>query len=250
MQRQSYVDRIRINKRHWDSLAVIDWPKKAEMRKKIRDDYPYLENVEPKIAPYLRNVRGKKIVVLQFGDALVLLACAKRGAVVTGIDFSSEQVRVARKSAAYCGVNVNLLQADCQNLPRTVPSAYFDFAIAECGIFIWIQKLDAWMKNAHRVLKKGGRLIVSDFHPLSLITEEKDGTWFFTRSYYDHGPRTCEHNEGVPPGVEFLWKLSDIINEAADAGFRIDHMDEFYVQNDIKGIPFFPSDFLLVATKH
>lgn len=249
MQPRSYVDRIHMNKRHWDSIAVSDWPKKAEMRKQIRDGYPYLEKKEPKIAPYLRNIKGKKVIVLQFGDALVLLACAKRGATVTGVDFSHEQVRLAKKSAAYCGVNVKVLQANCQNLPKTVPTAYFDFAIAECGIFIWIQKLDAWMKNAHRVLRKGGRLIVSDFHPLSIIAEEKDGTLVFKKSYFDYEPEIYQPEENTPPSIEFLWKLSDIINEAAEAGFRINRVEEFYVQNDISGTPFLPTDFLLVATK-
>jgi hypothetical protein len=71
---------VEINREHWDAIAKRGDPKKAEYLRLIRDDYPYLEKMEPKIFPYLQKIQGKKIIVPQFGDALVLLACAKSGA--------------------------------------------------------------------------------------------------------------------------------------------------------------------------
>jgi len=149
-------DYLQMNKKHWNAWAKRDWPYKGDRLKQIRDGGSYLENVEPKLAPYLRDIEGKKIVVLQFDDGLVLLACAKKGAVVTGVDLSSEQNRLVKEATAYCGVNVNLMEADCQNLPKNIPSNYFDLAIAECGIFCWIQNPEAWMRNAYRVTKDVG----------------------------------------------------------------------------------------------
>lgn len=151
---------IEMNKLHWDAKALSDWQKKADLRKQIRDGASYLEMMEPKLSRYLRDIYGKKIIVLQFGDGLLMLACAKKGAVVTGVDFSVEQIKLAKKAAAYCGVVVKLVEADCQNLPKIIPSNHFDLAVAECGIFIWIEKIDTWMKSAYRVLKHGGKLIV------------------------------------------------------------------------------------------
>lgn len=111
------------------------------MLEQIRNDSPFIEEVEPKLAPYLRSPQGKKVFVPQFGDGLVMLACAKRGANVTGVDLSNEQIRLAEESSAYCGVNVNLLEADTQRLPEEVPIDYFDIAVAECGILGWIGSL-------------------------------------------------------------------------------------------------------------
>jgi ubiquinone/menaquinone biosynthesis C-methylase UbiE len=243
-----------MNRKHWDAIATRDRQKKTAFLKQIRDGAPYLEEVEPKIAPYLKDIGGKRIIVLQFGDGLVMLACAKKGAVVTGVDFSGEQIRLAREAAAYCGVDVRLVEADCQNLPQDVPKNYFDLAVAECGIFIWIKNLDAWMKSAYRVLRSCGKLVVSDFHPLSVIADEKNGSVTFRRSYFDQGPKTYEpkfwgDEENVPPAVEFLWKLSDVINAAVQAGFKIDRVEEFYVEQETRGVPLLPTDFLLVATK-
>ena len=250
MQSDSSGDRIRMNKQHWNAIAVKNWPdKKADLPNIVRDPDSYLERVEPHIFPYLKNIKGKRLIVLQFGDAHVLLACAKKGAVVTGVDFSSEQVRLAREAAAFCGVDVKLIEADCQNLPKNIPNNHFDLAVAECGVFIWIESLDAWMKNAYRVLKSGGKLIVSDFHPLSIITKETDGAVTFRKSYFDQRPEVYQPEENAPPSVEFLWKLSDVINAAIQTGFHIDRVEEYYAEQKAKEVPLIPTDFLIVATK-
>lgn len=104
------------------------------------------------------------------------------------------------------------------------------------------------MKNVWKVLGRWGGLIVSDFHPLSLITELKNGKVTFRKSYFDQSPEVCKPRENVPPSVEFVWKLSDIINSAIQAGFRLDRVEEFYV-DEPDGVPFIPNIFLLVATK-
>jgi 2-polyprenyl-3-methyl-5-hydroxy-6-metoxy-1,4-benzoquinol methylase len=100
MQFDSASDRVRMNKQYWDAIAVRTQQEKLHLIEQIRRGAPYLEEIEPKLASYLSDIKGKKVIVLQFGDALVLLACAKKGALVTGVDLSSEQVRLARESAA------------------------------------------------------------------------------------------------------------------------------------------------------
>ncbi len=83
MELEGSRDYIRVNKWHWNAIAKSDQSRKAEMLKQIRDGAPYLEKWEPKIASYLKDIKGKKIIVPQFGDGLVMLACAKKGAIVT-----------------------------------------------------------------------------------------------------------------------------------------------------------------------
>jgi SAM-dependent methyltransferase len=251
MKAERDPDYLEVNKKHWDITAKRNYPEKAEFLRWIRDNEPYLEKIEPKIFPYLQKIKGKKIIVPQFGDALALLACAKRGAIVTGVDFSSEQVRLARESAKYCKVNVTLVKADWEHLPKSVPINYFHFAVAECGIFVWMKNLDAWMKNAYRVLRTGGRLVVTDFHPFELITEQKEGKTVVKRSYFDQC-QAINHlasSKDAPPSAEFLWKLSDIVNAAIAAGLRIDRIEEFCYREKTVKAALVPTDFLIVATK-
>lgn len=251
MKAESYSDYVQVNKKHWNVTARHSNPERRKYLKLIRDGYPYLENIEPKISPYLRDIKGKEIIVPQFGDGLVMLACAKKGAHVTGVDISTEQIRLAKKGAQYCGVDIALIEADWQKLPKKIRGGNsFDIVVTECGMFIWIKRLEAWMKNAYRVLRKGGRLIVSDFHPLSMCTEElSDGkSIVFTRSYFDQTPHV-HHEKAKPPSIEFTWKLSDIINAAAEAGFHIDRIEEYYVKEKAAKVPMMPTDFLIIATK-
>jgi ubiquinone/menaquinone biosynthesis C-methylase UbiE len=250
-QRRSCVE---INRKHWDAIAKRSDPQKADYLRLIRDGHPYLEKIEPKIFPYLRKIQGKKIIIPQFGDALVLLACAKRGAIVTGVDLSREQIRLAKKGAKYCHVKATLIEADWQNLPESIPDNYYDLAVAECGIFIWIEDLDAWMKSTHRVLKTNGKMIVTDFHPFSLITERKQGRIVVKRSYFrqrhliNHLASDASE-KNAPQSAEFLWKLSDIINATIEAGFQINRIEEFWVKQGTEDVSLIPTDFLIAATK-
>lgn len=247
-------DYLRMNKVHWNAIATKNWPeKKAELHDIVRDPALYLERMEPQMFPYLKNIEGKRVIVLQFGDAHVMLACAKIGAEVTGVDLSSEQIRLARKGAKFCRVNVKLVEADCQDLPDSIPNSNFDFAIAECGIFIWIANLEAWMRNAHRVLKRGGKLLAQDFHPISFVAKDwraktEDGKVAFRKSYLDQNPEIYQPEDNLPPAVEFTWKISDVVNAAVYAGFCIDHLEEFYDRPE-EELNLIPNKYLLVATK-
>jgi hypothetical protein len=119
-------DHIRINKQHWDAIALKNWPsKKTVLPEIVRDPDSFLERVEPHLFPYLRDIERKWVIVLQFGDAHVMLACATKGAEVTGVDFSTEHIRLARKAAKFCKVNVKLVEADCKIFPKVflVPSS-------------------------------------------------------------------------------------------------------------------------------
>jgi len=81
-----------------------------------------------------------------------------------------------------------------------------------------------------------------------MIAEEKDGAVTIKESYFDQNPKVCRE-ENMPPAIEFHWKLSDIINAATRAGFRIDYVEEYYVEYKAAKFPLIPTDFLLVASK-
>jgi len=247
-------DHIRINRKHWDAVAVKNWPsKKAVLPEIARDPDSFLKRVEPHLFPRLKEIKGSRVIVLQFGDAHVMRACAMKGAEVTGVDFSSEQVRLAREAAEFCRVNLKLVKADCQNLPESIPESYFDLAVGECGIFAWIADLDSWMRNSHRALKSGAKLIVQDFHPISVAAKDfrakvEDGIVAFRKSYLDQSAEVRHSEPDLPPAVEFTWKISDIINASIRAGFQIDHLEEFY-DGPGESLSLIPNYFFLIATK-
>lgn len=245
----------RINRKHWDAMASRNWSaKKDEYLSIAKDPDSYLTKHEFMLYPYLEKVRGRKVIVLQFGSAQVLLACALKGAQVTGVDISSEKIRLARKALRLCHTTARLVEADCQSIPSRIPRSHYDIAVAECGVLIWIPDLGAWMRNAFAVLKEAGVLLVQDFHPISSIAKNfvvkagGDRNIVLERSYLDQSPEYFEADGGGPPGVNFTWKLSDVVNGAIDSGFTIHRLEEFYDRTGEEP-NLIPNKYLLVATK-
>jgi ubiquinone/menaquinone biosynthesis C-methylase UbiE len=254
--RRSREEIVEINEQHWDAWTkeVQDRGKWAKEIQGIADDPDhYLKTREHMLYPYLTEVTGRRVIVLQFGSAQVLLACALKGAEVTGVDFSSEKVSLAKEALGEYHVVEKLIKANCQDLPPSVPRSYFDIAVAECGVLIWIPDLDAWMSNAFSVLKDGGLLLVQDFHPISSMVDDfvvkagGDRTIVIQRSYLDQSPEYFQ-DDNLPLGVNYIWKLADVVNAAIGAGFQIRHLEEFY--DRLGEEPnLLPNKFLLVAER-
>lgn len=92
-----------------------------------------------------------------------LAAAATRGT-VTGIDFSEASVAAARRfnRALIASGRVAIERASAESLP--FPDATFDLVTAVETHFWW-RDLAAGMREAHRVLKPGGRvLVIAEFY--------------------------------------------------------------------------------------
>jgi SAM-dependent methyltransferase len=110
----------------------------------------------------LGDVDGAEVVELGCGAGQFGLALAGRGATLTGVDVSREQLRYAREAAAELGADARFLQATVTGVP--LPDDAFDLAVSSWA-FQWVPDLDAALAEAHRVLRPGGRLAFSVDHP-------------------------------------------------------------------------------------
>ena len=116
---------VGINKKHWDFMTKQNWPEKWDEYLDIaRDPDSYLKKHEFMLYPYLESLSEKSVIVLQFGSAQVLLACALKGAQVTGVDISSEKIKLANKVLRLGQTTATLIEADCQSLPSSIPRSY------------------------------------------------------------------------------------------------------------------------------
>jgi arsenite methyltransferase len=89
---------------------------------------------------------------------------------VTGVDVSEGMLETARKNAVKLGINqVDFLQSDLETLP--IQNDYADLVISNCTINHVSDKNKVW-KEVFRILKSGGRFVISDIYSISPIPDE------------------------------------------------------------------------------
>ena len=102
------------------------------------------------------DLAGKDTIELGCGTGYVSAWLARRGARPVGIDNSEQQLATARRLQAEHGIEFPLVHGNAEAVPY--PDASFDLAISEYGASIWADPY-AWIPEAARLLRPGGRLI-------------------------------------------------------------------------------------------
>jgi SAM-dependent methyltransferase len=103
-----------------------------------------------------KKLSGLDVIELGCGTAYVSSWLARRGARVTGIDNSEEQLKTARAMQEEHGLHFPLIHGNAEQVP--LPDASFDLAISEYGACIWCDPY-RWIPEAARLLRPGGQLI-------------------------------------------------------------------------------------------
>jgi SAM-dependent methyltransferase len=120
------------------------------------------------------NVAGKHILHLQCHIGLDTLSLARRGAIVTGLDFSGEAVKAAREFAKEAKLNANFIEADVYDAPYVLNGG-FDMVFVNFGSLNWLPDLWRWAEIVAGLLAPGGCLYLAEQHPFVSVMREKDG---------------------------------------------------------------------------
>jgi ubiquinone/menaquinone biosynthesis C-methylase UbiE len=163
------------------------------------------------------DVHDRRILDAGCGSGPLAKALVDRGATVTGFDASEAMLDLARKRL---GEEAELLVAD---LGQPLPFAddAFDDVVASL-VFHYLEDWVEPLKEIRRVLRPGGRLIMSVNHPI-LYPWTNPGTDYFKPTKY-----TDELTFNGQPGTLTYWHrpLHAMTDAFAKARFQIEVISE------------------------
>src|SRR5690349_13318913 len=110
------------------------------------------------------NVAGLKLLHLQCHIGLDTLCLARRGAEVTGLDFSAAALGHARELAAKADLTARFVQGEVYDAAGLCGTD-FDLVYTTWGTINWLPDVRRWGATIAAVLKPGSRLYFADTHP-------------------------------------------------------------------------------------
>lgn len=187
----------------------------------------------PAILDLAGDVAGRRILDAGCGSGPLFAALRDRGADVTGIDSSVKMLELARQRL---GDGAALHHADLGR-PLPFPDAAFDDVVASL-VLHYLEDWTAPLAELRRVLRPGGRLIVSVDHPFVSHTYADAGTSYFATRRY-----SFEWTLGGHTALMTFWHrpLHAMTDAFTAAGFRIAVVSE---PSPVPGaVDLFPDDF-------
>jgi SAM-dependent methyltransferase len=182
------------------------------------------------------EVRGRTLVHPQCHFGLDTLSWARRGAQVTGIDFSDAAIGAATDLATRAGLGAEFVAGNVYDAVDLVGGRTFDVVYTGLGAINWLPDIDRWARVMAALAAPGGMLYLAEFHPLHSILGDDDLTvaypYFHDRDAplefdepgtYADLEATTEHNRTV----EWTHGLGAVVTAIIDAGLTIELLHEF-----------------------
>ncbi|MER5705439.1 class I SAM-dependent methyltransferase [Micromonospora sp. NPDC002296] len=163
------------------------------------------------------NVSGRRILDAGCGSGPLSAALRAKGAVVTGFDASAAMVDLARQRL---GEDADLHVADL-SAPLPFADAEFDDVVASL-VLHYLEDWSGPLAELRRVLKPGGRLMLSVNHPAGYAIEYSEADYF----------ALTEYSEDYVLNGQTVWltfwhrPLHAMTDAFAAAGFRIATISE------------------------
>lgn len=177
----------------------------------------------------LSSYRGRRTLEIGCGTAYISAWLRRLGAEPIGIDPTPAQLANASQLQNEFGLSFPLVEACGERLP--FPDRTFDFAISEYGASIWADP-NAWLPEASRVLKPGGRLVFLRNTTLSVLCTPASGpaTPTLIRDWF--GMNRIEWNAEDPE--EFHLPTGPMIRLLRSSGFEIENLIELQAPDGMK----------------
>lgn len=148
------------NRAYWDHLVGLHVPSAFY---DVEGFAAGRQDIDPLVMDALGAVEGLRVLHLQCHFGLDSLALARRGAQVTGLDFSPKAVEAARALASRLAISARFVEGDVLSADL---GEQFDLVFSSWGAIGWLPDLRPWAATIARHLAPGGRFVLVEGHPI------------------------------------------------------------------------------------
>ncbi len=201
----------------------------------------------PEELALLGPLEGRSLVHLQCNAGQDSLGLARRGARVTGVDFSDEAIEFAQALSRACGIDASFGQGEVVRWLHATEQR-FDLAFSSYGAVGWLPDLSAWASGIARVLRPSGRFVYVEFHPIRWSIGDDlrlSGDDYFAeapfvspvRDYVASSGSGLGGSEGSTPGendipaTSYQYGLAQIVDALLCAGLTLETLREYPYAN-------------------
>ncbi len=194
-------------------------------------------------------VDGRTLLHLQCHFGQDTLSWARRGALVTGLDFSAPAIDAARELADRAGLQAEFVCADAYDAPTALQGRTFDIVTTGVGALCWLPDIRRWAEVVARCLVPGGLLYVREGHPSLWSLDPAPGAPHDTgilHPYFETDTPITEVEDTTYGGgsepldnpTSHCWNhgLGEILTALFDAGLQLEMFHEHRV-SDWQALP-------------
>ena len=188
-----------------------------------------LNNIELRL---LGDAAGKEVLHLQCHFGQDTISLARLGAKATGVDFSEEAIRNARKLNEQLNLDAEFICCDIYSLPENL-NKQFDIVFTSYGTIGWLPDMKRWALIVSRYLKPGGKFVFVEFHPVVWIFNSDftmvEYSYFNKKAIIETITGTYADRNAPIEKQEIGWNhdLSEVLQNLIEAGLSIKSFNEF-----------------------
>ena len=224
------------NKRAWEYNAYEFWVEQSGApAERAKKDLENPTGMLKRYSEYFDTYSGIKIANICGSCGKKAVPLAVLGAEVTVFDISEDNKKYALEVAQAAKVELNFEVCDILEIDMGKYGNKFDVVFMEGGVLHYFHDIDAFMKIMFSLLKDGGKMICSDFHPFTKISDilhmEQPTMSYFSTDIFEgemaHA-RFFEDNirTQMPKCIYRKYTVSEIINAVVNSGFTLKKFDE------------------------
>jgi len=243
------------NKKAWEFNAYEFWNRESgrpadRARKALEDPIGMLR----KYAAYFDAYTGIRVANICGSCGKKAIPLAILGAEVTIFDISEDNKRYALEVAEYANVDIDFQVGDVLEIDLKKYGNCFDVVFMEGGVLHYFHDIDRFMDIMYALLKPSGKMICSDFHPFTKISDllefELPSMSYFSKDIFEgemaHARFYSEEIRKQMPKCSYRkYNMSEILNAIIKSGFMLKKFDEHPAWTN----PNVPGEFTAIAVK-